>query len=178
MGERRAGPPPSPSVPISKHTLSVRNPLFGLEGNGPFGVGALVLLGSTISTSLSRPVPHPPPRTSGSAFSILLFVAGWSYAAGYFLCTLRTRVAKSVHNKHNTPRTGILLLGHRALSGWGYTDFHASMNFAFWAFSEVRRIGSSLCFVVFLCAQSMRCAKMSRWTDALLAAILYYRRFA
>ena len=25
-----------------------------------------------------------------------------------------------------------------ALSGWGYTDFHASMNFAFWAFSEVR----------------------------------------
>jgi hypothetical protein len=23
------------------------------------------------------------------------------------------------------------------LSGWGYTDFHASVNFAFWAFSEV-----------------------------------------
>jgi hypothetical protein len=31
-----------------------------------------------------------------------------------------------------------LLLGYRALSGWGYTDFHANMNFAFWAFSEVR----------------------------------------
>src|SRR5215217_1702665 len=23
------------------------------------------------------------------------------------------------------------------LSGWGYTDFHASVNFAFWGFSEV-----------------------------------------
>jgi hypothetical protein len=32
----------------------------------------------------------------------------------------------------------ISLLEHLALSGWGYTDFHASMNFAFWAFSEVR----------------------------------------
>jgi hypothetical protein len=28
--------------------------------------------------------------------------------------------AKPVHKKHNTPRTGILLLGYRALSGWGY----------------------------------------------------------
>jgi hypothetical protein len=26
-----------------------------------------------------------------------------------------------------------------ALSGWGYTDFHASVNFAFWGFSEVRK---------------------------------------
>jgi hypothetical protein len=26
---------------------------------------------------------------------------------------------------------GIPLLGYRALSGWGYTDFHASVNFAF-----------------------------------------------
>ena len=33
----------------------------------------------------------------------------------------------------------IPLLGYRALSGWGYTDFHASVNFAFWAFCEVRR---------------------------------------
>jgi hypothetical protein len=24
------------------------------------------------------------------------------------------------------------------LSGWGYTDFHASVNFAFWGFCEVR----------------------------------------
>src|SRR5215218_5556722 len=31
----------------------------------------------------------------------------------------------------------IPLLGYRALSGWGYTDFHASVNFAFWGFSEV-----------------------------------------
>jgi hypothetical protein len=72
---------------------------------------------------------------------------------------------------------GIPPSGAPGQSGWGYTDFHAGANFAFWGFSEVRRIGSSLCFVVFLCAQSMRCAKMSRWTDALLAAILYYRRF-
>src|ERR671911_355577 len=32
----------------------------------------------------------------------------------------------------------IPLLGCLALSGWCYTDFHASVNFAFWAFSEVR----------------------------------------
>jgi hypothetical protein len=25
-----------------------------------------------------------------------------------------------------------------ALSGWGYTDFHASVNFTFWGFCEVR----------------------------------------
>jgi hypothetical protein len=31
----------------------------------------------------------------------------------------------------------IPLLGYRALSGWGYADFHASVNFAFWGFSEV-----------------------------------------
>ena len=36
---------------------------------------------------------------------------------------------------------GIPLLEHLALSGWGYTDFHASMNFAFWGFSEVCRHG-------------------------------------
>jgi hypothetical protein len=34
----------------------------------------------------------------------------------------------------------ILLLEHLALSGWGYADFHAGVNFAFWGFSEVRRI--------------------------------------
>jgi hypothetical protein len=34
--------------------------------------------------------------------------------------------------------TSIPFLGYRALSGWGYTDFHASVNFAFWAFSEVQ----------------------------------------
>jgi hypothetical protein len=33
---------------------------------------------------------------------------------------------------------GILLPEPLALSGWGYTDFHASVNFAFWGFSEVR----------------------------------------
>jgi hypothetical protein len=33
---------------------------------------------------------------------------------------------------------GIPLLEHLAISGWGYTDFHASMNFAFWDFCEVR----------------------------------------
>ena len=32
----------------------------------------------------------------------------------------------------------IPLLAHRGLSGWGYTDFHASVNFAFWGFCEVR----------------------------------------
>src|SRR5215208_8475033 len=31
----------------------------------------------------------------------------------------------------------IPLAEHLALSGWGYTDFHASVNFAFWGFSEV-----------------------------------------
>jgi len=33
---------------------------------------------------------------------------------------------------------GIPLLERITLSGWGYTAFHASVNFAFWAFSEVR----------------------------------------
>jgi hypothetical protein len=31
----------------------------------------------------------------------------------------------------------ILLLEHLVLSGWGYADFHASVNFAFWGFLEV-----------------------------------------
>jgi hypothetical protein len=35
----------------------------------------------------------------------------------------------------------IPLLGYLALSGWGYTDFHASMNFAFIEFYEVRGLG-------------------------------------
>jgi len=35
---------------------------------------------------------------------------------------------------------GIPLLERITLSGWGYTHFHASVNFAFWAFSEVRNI--------------------------------------
>src|SRR5829696_9479603 len=30
------------------------------------------------------------------------------------------------------------IAGVPGLSGWGYTDFHASVNFAFWGFSEVR----------------------------------------
>jgi hypothetical protein len=34
--------------------------------------------------------------------------------------------------------TSIPLLEHPALSGRGYTDFHASVNFAFWGFCEVR----------------------------------------
>jgi hypothetical protein len=28
---------------------------------------------------------------------------------------------------------------HLALSGRGYTDFHASVNFDFWDFSELRK---------------------------------------
>jgi hypothetical protein len=32
---------------------------------------------------------------------------------------------------------GIPLLERITLSGWGYTDFNASVNSAFWAFSEV-----------------------------------------
>ena len=36
---------------------------------------------------------------------------------------------------------GIPSLAVLALSGWGYTDFHASANFAFWGFSEVRILG-------------------------------------
>lgn len=34
--------------------------------------------------------------------------------------------------------TSIPLLARLALSGWGYTDFHAVVNFAFTEFSEVR----------------------------------------
>ena len=33
---------------------------------------------------------------------------------------------------------GIPLLERITLSGWGYTHFHASVNFAFWGFCEVR----------------------------------------
>src|SRR5215203_6731371 len=49
------------------------------------GLCALVLLGSTISSSLGRAPSETPPPKSGPAF---LFVAGRSYAAVCFLCTL------------------------------------------------------------------------------------------
>jgi hypothetical protein len=35
-------------------------------------------------------------------------------------------------------------LGHLALSGWGYADFHAGVNFAITEFSEVRIIPAQL----------------------------------
>jgi hypothetical protein len=41
---------------------------------------------------------------------------------------------------------GIPLLGYRALSGWGYADIHAGVNFRFTEFSEVgtARLGRHL----------------------------------
>ena len=51
------------------------------------------------------------------------------------------QIHRSVHKKHNTRRYGgHSLLKRFARSGRGYTDFHASVNFAFWDFSEVRSI--------------------------------------
>ena len=44
---------------------------------------------------------------------------------------------------------GIPLLERITLSGWGYTHFHASVNFAFWGFSEVGGRFSAL-LVVFI----------------------------
>jgi hypothetical protein len=37
---------------------------------------------------------------------------------------------------------GIPLPEHVALSGWGYADFHAGVNFAFTEFSEVHGFGA------------------------------------
>src|SRR5215211_2470549 len=39
---------------------------------------------------------------------------------------------------------GIPFPEHLALSGWGDADFHAGVNFAFWAFSEVRGSQASM----------------------------------
>ena len=58
-------------------------------------------------------------------------------AAGVVLCTLEPRACQTVHKKHNTRRYEHPSPAVLALSGWGYTDFHASANFAFWGFSEV-----------------------------------------
>ena len=35
--------------------------------------------------------------------------------------------------------TSMPLLERIALSGWGYADFHTSVNFAFWGFSQVQK---------------------------------------
>jgi hypothetical protein len=59
-------------------------------------------------------------------------------AAEVVLCKELQARGPSVHKKHNARRYGIPLLERIALSGWGYTDCDASVNFAFWAFSEVR----------------------------------------
>jgi hypothetical protein len=47
---------------------------------------------------------------------------------------------------------GISLLGRLALSGWGYADSHAGVNFRFTAFSEVGVSGRR---------DNLRCAIMS-----------------
>ena len=57
--------------------------------------------------------------------------------------------------KPSVIRSGHPLLGHLALSGWGYADFHAVVNFTLTQFSEVGQelIGNSslLASVVALC---------------------------
>jgi hypothetical protein len=35
---------------------------------------------------------------------------------------------------------GVVRLVHQALSGWGYADFHAGVNFRFTEFSQVRSV--------------------------------------
>jgi hypothetical protein len=42
----------------------------------------------------------------------------------------RATTSSSVHKKHNTRRHGHPLAGGPGLSGWGYADFHAGVNFA------------------------------------------------
>jgi hypothetical protein len=51
----------------------------------------------------------------------------------------RTKSLSNLYIRNIMPDDmGIPSLAILALSGWGYTDFHASVNFAFWAFSEFR----------------------------------------
>src|SRR5918994_7205197 len=61
-----------PSRLVSKH-----NALYENHSNHSFAVYTLALLGTTISVSLSRTPPHPPPRISAPAF---LLVLGRSWA--------------------------------------------------------------------------------------------------
>src|SRR5215217_4943680 len=53
----------------------------------------------------------------------------------------RPQLPNSVHKRHNTRRYDISLLERIALSGWGYADLHAGVNFRFIEFYEVRVLG-------------------------------------
>ena len=57
---------------------------------------------------------------------------------GFFLRTLDYEPVNLYIRNIIPDDISIPLLGYRALSGWGYADFHASVNFAFTEFYEVR----------------------------------------
>jgi len=61
------------------------------------------------------------------------------YGTGVFLCTPVHRGSPLILYIRNIIPDSIsmTLLARLALSGWGYTDFHAVVNFAFTEFSEV-----------------------------------------
>jgi hypothetical protein len=69
--------------------------------DSPFGGCALALLGSTISTLLSQSAPHPPPRTSGSAF--LLPAPRFPKPSPNCLCALWCTLTPA-HNTHQRVR--------------------------------------------------------------------------
>jgi hypothetical protein len=63
-------------------------------------------------------------------------------AAGALLCTPGHEPIKPAHKKLIIPADmKILISGRLANPGWGYTDFHASVNIVFIAFYEVRVLG-------------------------------------
>src|SRR5215211_894788 len=94
------------------------------------------------STTLS--CSAPPASLIGSELSSLLGSGPWlcptPMPQGRLMYT-RPQPPNSVHKRHDTRRYDISLLERITLSGWGYTDFHASVNFAFWAFRELPLYG-------------------------------------
>src|SRR5215208_6153511 len=107
------------------------------------GVCALAHLGSTISSSLGRaPSEIPLPRVARLFYwyRAAPMLQGVSYVQNSAVY-IRNLILGSM----SIPSSASL-----ALSGWGYTDFHASVNFAFWGFSEVRSPLGSVTVVVSL----------------------------